>query len=161
MASGEITVDDVQLVTGTYELCWQRSRGRYNSWIDGRLHRLARRFYIVVNATERCLMDGVPSLLEESHFSLAETAEAYESFRFSRHAAAIRELAELVDDTRLSRDRRERLTQLNEVEIPSAVTDRLNKRFPMSQAEESEVWRVLAKKIREHPEAFSAAGEAV
>jgi hypothetical protein len=153
-------LDDVQLVTDTYEQCWQQSRGRYNSWIEGRLDPLARRFYIVVNATERCLMDGVPSLLGESRFTLAETAEAYESFGFSRHAAVIRELAGLVDDTKLSRDRRERARQVNEVEISSADTDRLNQRFPMSQAEENEVWRGLAKVIREHPERFAAAEQA-
>ena len=106
-------------------------------------------------------MDGVPSLLEESRFTLGETAEAYESFGFSRHAAVMRELAALVDDSKLSRDRRERARQLNEVEISTADVDRLNDGFPMSQAEENEVWRELAKTIREHPDAFAAAGDAV
>ena len=104
-------------------------------------------------------MDGVPSLLEESRFTLAETAEAYESFGFSRHAAVVSELAALVDETKLSRDRRERARQLNEVEISSTDTDRLNQRFPMSQTDENEVWRRLAKFVREHPEALAPAAQ--
>ena len=150
-------MDDVQLVTETYEQCRQRSRGRYDAWIENRLHPLARRLYVVVNATERCLMDGVPSLLDETRFTLAKTAEAYESFGFSRHAAVVRELGGLVDETKLSRDRRGRARQLHEIDISPADTDRLNQRFPMSQADENEVWRGLAQVIREHPEAFTAA----
>jgi hypothetical protein len=161
MTSDDFTADDVQLVTDTYERCRQQSRGRYTSWIEGRLHPLARRFYIAVNATERCLMDGVPSLLEESRFTLAETAEAYESFGFPRHAAVVRELAALVDDSKLSHDRRERARELLDVEISMADVDRLNRQFPISEAEETAVWRALAVIIREHPEAFPAAGDPV
>jgi hypothetical protein len=113
-----------------------------------------------VNATERCLMGGVPSLLDESRFTLAETAEAYESFGLSRHAAAVRELAELVDDTKLPRDRRERARRVREVEVPPSDVDRLNKRFPTSQADENEVWGRLAETIRAYPDAFPAAGDA-
>jgi hypothetical protein len=145
-------MDDVQLVTETYEKCWQRSRGRYNTWIEGRLHPLARRFYIVVNATERALMDGLPSILADSRFGLAETVEAYDSFGLAEHAAAVRELAGLIDDTKLSRDRRARAGELADMHISPADVDRLNRQFPSS--DEDEVWRRLAQVIREHPEAF-------
>ena len=151
------TMDDIDLVTLAYDRCWQRSRGRYNSWIDGRLDPLARRFYIVVNATERCLMGGPPSLLEDPGFSLAETADAFASFGFAAHAHVVRELNALVDDRLLSRDRRQRSAQLNDITIPPADIDRLNRLFPK---DEDRVWRLLADVIRRHPDAFPAAHDA-
>ena len=150
------TWPDVELVNATYDRCWAASKGPFNSWIDGRLHPLARRFYIVVSALEVCLQDGVPTLLEEVRFGLAETADAFESFGFEAHAHAVRELNALVDDRRLSRDRRERQKQLNDVDMPTAEVDRLNRLFPH---DEDEVWRRLATVVREHPEAFGTSDD--
>ena len=154
-------MDDVQLVTDAYRRCWQQSRERHDSWIDGRLDPLARRFYIVVSATERCLAGGVASLLEERRFTLAETAEAFGSFGLDRHAAAVRELAALVGIHELARARRERGRDLNAVELSAADADWLNREFPMSQADEDQVWRALADAIRGRPDVFSVRGDVV
>ena len=148
-------MDDIELVTAHYEGCWRQSRGRYNRWIDGRLHPLARRFYIVVAATDRCLMSGVSSLLEDVRFTLAETADAYDFFGLDAHARAVRELRALVNDEALSRDWKERDRQLlNEVEMPSSEIDRLNDLFP---SDETEVYPRLAAFVRQHPEVFPEA----
>ena len=143
---------DVDLVTAAYQWCWQQSKGRYNRWIDGRLDPLARRFYVVVNATERCLMSGIGSLLEDARFSLAETADAFSAFGFDAHARAVKALNDLVDDRLLSRDPRVRDRQLlNEVILAPADGERLNRLFPN---DESEIWHRLAAFVREHPRTF-------
>src|SRR3954468_9805559 len=118
-------MDDVELVTAYYAACWRQSKGRYNRWIEGRRPPSARRFYIVVAATEFFLMSGLPSLLEETLFTLAETADAYDAFGLDAHARAVRELRAVVNDEALSRDRKERDAQLNDVEMPASEIDRL------------------------------------
>jgi hypothetical protein len=151
-------MDDGELVTAHYEACWRQSKGRYNRWIEGRLHPSARRFYIVVAATEFCLMSGLPSLLEETRFTLAETADAYDAFGLDAHARAVRELRAVVNDETLSRDPGERDQQLlNDVEMPTAEIDRLNRLFPMAQAATADVYQRLAAFVRQHPEVFPAA----
>src|SRR5688572_20824856 len=144
--------EDLELVTKTYDACWERSRGPYNKWIEGRLHPLARRFYIVVNATERALAGGISGVLDDVRFTLAETIEAFEWFGLDRHAAAVRALAATVDERALSRNHRERDRQLMESAKSGAWQD-LSPEFPTS-AEEHAVWRLLAQFIRNHPEAF-------
>ena len=154
MAPQERDDSDVDLVTAAYDWCWQQSRARYNRWVNGPLHPLARRFYLVVNAAERYLDGGVGALLRDVRFSLAETADAFSSFGFDAHAHAVRALNELVDDRLLSRDPRERDRQLlNEVILSSAEIRRLDRLFP---SDETEVWRRLAAVVREHPEAFAS-----
>lgn len=101
-------------------------------------------------------MGGVPSLLADRRFTLAETAEAYESFRFADHAAVVRELAALVNESNIPCDRCEHSPRINHAKVSAAETDRLNKRFPMSKADENEVWRRLATIVREQPQAFAA-----
>jgi hypothetical protein len=93
--------DDVELVTRLFKRCWQKSKGRYNKWILGKISPSEFTFYLAPNALERTLMGGALNIVDQDDrfrdpatcFTLAATAEAFETLGCPAPAAAIRELA--------------------------------------------------------------------
>ncbi len=146
---------DTDLVSYVYHQCALRSKD-FDKWVEGGLHPIARRLYIVVAATDNIFQNGILFLVvEEERFELLETADAFESFGFTTLAQAIRDLNKRIGQPHLSTNRHERLRQVDGMNFSVVDHHQLNDVF-FSHGEDA-IYRVLAKVIRQHPEAFPPA----
>jgi hypothetical protein len=160
--------EDVRLVTDVYERCWQKSKGRLNRWMPGRLSVREFTFYLVLNALERALMGGMLAIVDHddrfrdptSGFTLANTAAAFDRLGLLDQADGIRELAKIFPDGTVPCDRRQLdsfLTRASKQPEPDYF-GRADALFSQDgwQAVEYRVYRRLARYVRENPREFSA-----
>jgi hypothetical protein len=153
---------DVQLVTDVYERCWQKSKGRY------RLTPCEFTFYLVLNALERALMDGMLAIVDHddrfrdptSGFTLASTAAAFDRLGLLDQADGIRELAKIFPDGTVPCDRKQLdsfLTRASKQLEPDHF-GRADALFSQDgwRAVEHRVYRRLARYVRENPREFSS-----
>ena len=157
--------DDVELVTRLYERCWQKSKGRYNKWIPGKLNRSEFTFYLVLNAHERTMMDGALAIVDHDDrfrdpatgFTLAATADAFQVLGCPAQAAAIRELARIFPNGEVPTDREWLDAYMTRAgERDPDVLDRVHALFyeDDSSKVEDQVYARLAQFARQHPEDF-------
>ena len=47
---------EYEFVLSPYDRCWEKSKGRYHTWVPGRLTREELTLYLVMNATSRAVI---------------------------------------------------------------------------------------------------------
>ena len=165
MRTAEYKADE-DLVTHVYEQCWQKSKGRYNNWIPGRLNHFEFTFYLVLNALERTLMDGALAIVDHDDrfrkpatgFTLFATAAAFEDLGLTSQAAGIRELSKIFPNGNVPEDRKQLDAYMEQAhELNPEFLEQVHRLFVPSdewQGVEQLIYRRLARYVRDNPDHF-------